>query len=65
MVFWIVAGILITGAVLVLSLVTTAKAYDYRHKIDPLPQGRRMEEEEAKSMMVGFFLIICFRIILR
>ncbi|MBU8788886.1 MULTISPECIES: YtzI protein [Bacillus] len=45
MIFWIVAGFLITGIVLALSLVTTSKAYDFQHRIDPPPPNRRIEEE--------------------
>ena len=46
MIFWIVAGILITGIVLALSLVTTSKAYDFQHRIDPPPTPSRQIEEE-------------------
>ncbi|AKQ74492.1 YtzI protein [Bacillus licheniformis] len=41
--FWIIVGILITGAVLSISLVTTSKAYDFKHEVDPLPSR---EEEQ-------------------
>ncbi|KAA6448498.1 YtzI protein [Bacillus swezeyi] len=41
--FWIVVGIIITGAILAVSLVTTSKAYDYKHKVDPPPSK---EEEQ-------------------
>ncbi|MDA1477719.1 YtzI protein [Bacillus changyiensis] len=47
MIFWIVLAILIFGAVLMISLVTTSKAYSYKHQIDPLPKRRHMKKEQS------------------
>ena len=41
--FWIIVGILITGAVPAVSLVTTSNASDYKHEVAPLPSR---EEEQ-------------------
>ncbi|MFN2747518.1 MULTISPECIES: YtzI protein [Bacillus] len=44
--FWIIVGVLITGAVLAVSLVTTSKAYDYRHQVDPLPNQEEKQTHQ-------------------
>lgn len=42
----IIAGIVLTLIVLVLSLVTISKGYGFKHSIDELPRGDKEENED-------------------
>jgi len=45
----LVVSIIIVIAVLLLSLITTTKAYDYKHTVDPLEDNRYLQENDQDS----------------
>lgn len=44
---FIIIGILIILIVLALSIVTTSKAYTYKHKVDPLENNPNISDEDV------------------
>ena len=54
--FWIIVGILITGAVLAISLVTTSKAYDFKHEVDPSRRGKKNSPINDGGLLLFIFI---------
>lgn len=45
----IVIGILIVLAVLLISVLTTSKAYSFKHTVDPSPENKTDEDNNQSS----------------
>lgn len=45
----IIVGIMIVAAVLLLSVLTTSKAYSYQHPVDPVENNPHLEQEQKTA----------------